>query len=92
MTMTTFVLQSIPRSARVRRMPVTSNDIQEQLREAIRRSEMSRYQMAKLTGLSEGGLSLFVNDKRSITMDGAAKLANVLGLELRPVRRRAKGR
>lgn len=85
-------MQSLIGLVRMERMPCESNDIQEQLREAIRQSKMSRYQMARATGLSEGGLSLFVNGKRSITMDGAAKLARVLELELRPIRHRAKGR
>lgn len=66
-------------------------DIQVQLREVILGSEMSRYRLARLTGVSEATLSLFVNGHRSITMGSAAKLAVVLGLELTPIRRRKKG-
>lgn len=61
-------------------------DIQEQLRRAILKAPMSRYVLSRLTGVSEGVLSHFVNRNRSITMDTAAKLAAALGLELRPIK------
>jgi plasmid maintenance system antidote protein VapI len=59
-----------------------SKDIEQKLRKAIVRSRMSRYRISKLSGVSEGQLSLFVNGKRSLTLPAAAKLAKVLGLEL----------
>lgn len=59
-------------------------DIEMQLREAIEGSEMSRYRISQLSGISEGALSLFVNRKRTLTLESAAKVAEVLGLELRP--------
>ena len=67
-------------------------DIQEQLREAIIQSTMSRYRLSMLSGVSQTILSFFVNQKRTITMDTAAKLAAVLKLELRPVKDAGKGR
>ncbi len=66
-------------------------DIEQQLKKAILESkDMTRYRLSKLTGVSETVLSLFVNNKRSITMTTAAKIAKAFDLELRP--RRRKGR
>jgi len=67
-------------------------DIQEQLLRAIIHAEISRYRLAQLSGVSQAAISTFVNRKRGLTMDSAAKLAAVLGLELRPVKRAGKGR
>ena len=66
-------------------------DIQAQLRQALLDPPVSRRQIALAAGVSEGVVSNFVNGHRSITMDTAARLARVLGLELRPVRPRRKG-
>ena len=63
-------------------------NIEEQLRRAILSAGMSRYAISKLSGVSEGQISHFVNLKRSLTMETGAKLAAALGLELRPVRKR----
>jgi plasmid maintenance system antidote protein VapI len=60
-------------------------DIQGQLRQAIRDSGISGYRLALDTGVPQAVLSHFLNCKRSITMDTAAKLATALGLELRPM-------
>ena len=69
-------------------------DIEEQLRQAIRKSEKSRYRICKEAGLSESQLSYFMNKdkekRRSLTLPAAAKLAKVLGLELRPVKKARK--
>ena len=67
-----------------------SKDIEKKLREAIIKSKMSRYRIAKESGLTESQLSYFVNDKRSLTLPAAAKLAKVLGLELKPKKKREK--
>jgi plasmid maintenance system antidote protein VapI len=57
-------------------------DIEKQLKQAIMKSKMSRYRIAKKAGLTESQLSYFVRGKRSLTLPAAAKLAKVLGLEL----------
>ena len=62
-------------------------DIEMQLGEAIRGSEMSCYEIAKRAGVTNSQLSLFINGQRSLTLTSAAKIARVLGLELRPVRK-----
>ena len=64
-------------------------DIQEQLRQAILNADISRYRLAKLSGVTQAVISTFVNRKRSATMDTAAKLAKVLGLELTPIKKPA---
>ena len=62
-------------------------DIEQRLKRAVLESEMSRYRIAKLSGISEAQLSYFIHDKRSLTLPAAAKLAKVLGLELRPIKK-----
>ncbi|TKJ34635.1 MAG: hypothetical protein CEE38_17345 [Planctomycetes bacterium B3_Pla] len=57
-------------------------NMEQRLKRAVLTSNMSRYRIAKLSGLSEAQLSYFVNDKRSLTLPAAAKLAMALGLEL----------
>jgi plasmid maintenance system antidote protein VapI len=66
-----------------------SKDIEQELRELIIKSKMSRYKISQISGVSEAQLSLFVNKKRTLTLPAAAKLAKVLGLELKS---RKKGR
>lgn len=51
-------------------------------------SDMSRYQIAKISGVSQAQLSFFVNEIRSLTLPVAAKIAEVLGLELRPKKKK----
>ncbi len=57
-------------------------DIEQRLKRGVLESSMSRYRIAKVSGLSEAQLSYFVNDKRSLTLPAAAKLAKALGLTL----------
>ena len=59
-----------------------SKDMEKQLKRALISSALSRYEIAKRSGLSEAQLSYFVNGKRSLTLPAASKLAKVLGLEL----------
>ncbi len=63
-------------------------DIEQQLRQAILRSEMSRYRLSQITGVAEAVLSNFVNGHRSLTLTTAVKLAKALDLELRPKKKR----
>lgn len=65
-------------------------DIEEQLRQAILKSKLTRYRLAKLTGVSQGVLSNFINRHRSLALPTAAKLAAGLGLELRPRRKESR--
>jgi plasmid maintenance system antidote protein VapI len=63
-----------------------ANDIEKQLKRALIESKISRYRIAEKAKLSESQLSYFVNGKRSLTLPAAAKLAKVLGLELKPIK------
>jgi transcriptional regulator with XRE-family HTH domain len=66
------------------------HNIEEQLRQAIESSDMSRYQISKLSEVSEAQLSLFVNGKRGIGLTAAAKIAEVLALELKSKKNKGK--
>jgi plasmid maintenance system antidote protein VapI len=70
----------------------TPPNIEAQMREAILNAGMSRYALAKVSGVSQGVLCQFVTNKRTITMETGAKLAAVMGLELTPRKRARKGR
>ncbi len=61
-------------------------DIEKQLKRALIDSDMSRAEIVRKSKkqLSEAQLSYFVNNKRSLTLPAAAKLAKILGLELTP--------
>ena len=63
-------------------------DIETQLREAIEGSEMNRSKISQLSGISEASLSLFLNKKRTLTLESAARVAEVLELELKPISRK----
>ncbi len=62
-------------------------ELEKQLQEAIRKSELSQYELAKQAGVTRAALSYFMNDDRSLTFESAGMIAKVLGLSLRPVRR-----
>ncbi len=68
-------------------MDSTFKDIEIQLREAIQGSGMSCYEIAKRARVTNSQLSLFINGRRSLTLTSAAKIARVLGLELRSVKK-----
>jgi transcriptional regulator with XRE-family HTH domain len=63
------------------------SDIEKQLRTAMLSGPMSMYRLAKISGISKGVISRFVNHHRGLALTTAAKLAAVLGLELRPMQR-----
>ena len=66
----------------------------DQVRRAIENCGMSRYAIAKASGLSEGGLSRFMAGQRDMNLRTLDKLAPVIGVRLvvdRPKSRR-KGR
>jgi plasmid maintenance system antidote protein VapI len=57
------------------------------LRNAILKSEKSRYAIAHETGVSAGVLCRFVNGERSITIDTADKICHALGLTMQATKR-----
>ena len=58
------------------------NSPSEVVRDAIEDSEMSRYEIAGESGLSESTLSRFVWGQTSLTLQSLDRLAPVLGLRL----------
>ncbi len=60
-------------------------DLGEQIREAIADSGMSRFKLAKRSGVPYSGVHRFVGGQRGLTLDTASKLCEVLGLELRSI-------
>ena len=62
----------------------------DRLREAVMKSEVSRYRIAIETGISESQLSRLVSGERGLSIDTAERLAEYLGFEIviRPKRRK----
>jgi len=67
-------------------------DIEGQLREAVRKAPMSLNELAAACGVDKGILSRFLRGERSITLTTAARVATILGVELRPRRQSRKRR
>lgn len=68
-------------------------DLAEQLRRAWRESGLSRYMLAKRSGVGYSIIHRFAAGERDLKLQTASKLCDVLGLELRPagpVSRRTK--
>ena len=61
---------------------VKHENIEEQLRQAILGADVTRADLARASGVSEGILSRFVRGERTLRLDTAATLAAALGLSL----------
>jgi transcriptional regulator with XRE-family HTH domain len=61
------------------------------LRQSIVDSGLSAYRLAQESGVNVAAVLRFRSGERSLDLRSADRLAEVLGLELRPVRPRAKG-
>jgi antitoxin component HigA of HigAB toxin-antitoxin module len=57
----------------------------EQLREAIRQSGRSLYQLGKDSGVGSDQLSRFMSGKRTLTLPAAEKICATLRLQLTPM-------
>ena len=64
----------------------------ETLREAIKDSGLNITQLGELSGVDKGQISRFVNEERTLTLESAERIAEVLGLELIEKNRAKKGR
>lgn len=65
----------------------------ESLREAVRNAPVSRYEIARATGISEGNLSRLVHGTRGLSMENLDVICDYLGLELagsEPTKQRKK--
>ena len=64
-------------------MPKKQKPISEQLRQAILSADKSRYRIAKETGLTEAGLSRFVNRVAGLSLDSIDRICECLDLQLK---------
>ena len=62
--------------------PTSPDSLSEALKQAIRNSDLTEYQIAKAAGVSQIVVSRFVAGERDIRMATADKLAVALGLKL----------
>ena len=68
-------------------MPKTFSD---DLRQAVRDSELTRYAISVRTGIDQGTLCRFIRGERGMSLDSVDRLMDCLGLEMRPRRRERK--
>ena len=76
-------------------MTTKRQPISEQLKDAILNADISRYRIAKETGLTEAGLSRFVNGVAGLSLESIDKVGECLGLEITTRKRKSskqKGR
>jgi predicted transcriptional regulator len=65
-----------------------SEQFSDQLRRAIRESELSRYAISCKTGIAQSSLCKFIQGERGLSLDSIDRLMDTLGLEIRPRRKR----
>jgi len=53
-----------------------------QLRQAIARSGLSQYRLAKLSGIQQSQLSRFMNGERGLSIEGIEKICELIGARL----------
>jgi plasmid maintenance system antidote protein VapI len=63
---------------------VGSGSVSKSLRDAIRERGLTAYAAAKLAGVSVDAIQRFLNRQRGLTLATVDKLADSLGLSLRP--------
>jgi DNA transposition AAA+ family ATPase len=73
-------------------MKQPSKTLTEQLRQAIDDSGLTRYQIAKETGIDESALAKFYNGHRGLGMDALNALGECLRLKITMGRRPGKAR
>lgn len=54
----------------------------DQLREAVRRCQVTRYRLSQELGIDQAALSRFVSGERGLSLEAIDKLAAYLGLRL----------
>ena len=65
-------------------------DLEKQLRDAARKSGLSMLAMSQRANIPYAGVHSFVARERGLTLATASRLATLLGLEFRPVRKKTK--
>ena len=69
------------------RMSKQKTDLAKGLRAAFKASGMSRFELAKRSGVSYSVIHRFFGGGRDLTLRTASRIADVLGMELRPKRK-----
>ena len=67
-----------------------SEKFSDQLRRAVRESEVSRYAISKTTGIDQATLSRFVAGAGGMSLESIDKLMDALNFEIRPRKRGRK--
>ena len=67
-----------------------ANSFSDQLRQAVRESELTRYAISVKTGIEQGTLCRFIRGERGMSLDSVDRLMTCLGLEIRPRHRKRK--
>lgn len=57
-------------------------DISKQLKDAVKRSKRTFYELGKSSGVAQEQIARFVRGERDLLLSSAAKLADELGLQL----------
>jgi hypothetical protein len=68
-----------------------ANSFSDQLRQAVRESELTRYAISVKTGIDQGTLCRFIRGERGMSLDSVDKLMECLELEIKPRRKRKDG-
>lgn len=68
------------------------SQVLDEIRKAIEASGLTRYQIAKDTGIAQSQLSRLVNGERGLSVEAIERIAHYLDLEIviRPRRRKEK--
>jgi plasmid maintenance system antidote protein VapI len=69
-----------------------SEPFTEQLKRAIRESELSCYALSQATGVDQSTLSKFLSGQRGLSLDSVDKLVDALGLTLISQKKRGASR
>lgn len=64
----------------------------EMIRATVEARGLTAYALARDSGVNSAVVGRFLKGERDVTLTTAEKLCRALGLELRPVRRRKKGK
>ena len=61
-----------------------------ELRKAIVESGYSQNQLSELSGVNRAQINRFIKGERTLTLESAEKVAEALGLELKPKRKKTR--
>lgn len=63
-------------------------DLTKTVRDAMKDSGLTPYAIARDSGVDYSQITRFLHGQRGLTLDSASKICELLGLELRPIRRK----